>query len=248
MAPIEPREPFDGNDFSNNLFTDLSPILALFGEQVTKQFLSLSLCWADNILLAMGPIGIFTIVVSAIRVGGGPMLKAIVGRDRKEKALVEQELLSSTSDEVCEMWNGSSIVRTRGKPPPSMKTLILNNYERILSVSQALDQKVHHYDSFADNVRYYSHTDPPPDLTLNLNDESSKRAELNLLALFGVLLQTSGLVVAAITEYRWKWKQSGIRDTSFAYPCYLVGSVLLFTGVLACGHIIEDATRKTHLV
>lgn len=28
------------DDFSNNLATDLSPLLALFGEQVTQQFLS----------------------------------------------------------------------------------------------------------------------------------------------------------------------------------------------------------------
>jgi hypothetical protein len=71
---------FDGNDFANNLFSDLAPLLTLFGEQVTKQFLSMSMGWADNILLAMGPLGILTIVVSAIRVGGVPSLKAVVGR------------------------------------------------------------------------------------------------------------------------------------------------------------------------
>ena len=71
---------FDGNDFANNLFSDLAPLLTLFGEQVTKQFLSMSMGWADNILLAMGPLGILTIVVSAIRVGGVPKLKAIIGR------------------------------------------------------------------------------------------------------------------------------------------------------------------------
>jgi hypothetical protein len=71
---------FDGNDFANNLFSDLAPLLTLFGEQVTKQFLSMSMGWADNILLAMGPLGILTIVFSAIRVGGVPSLKAVVGR------------------------------------------------------------------------------------------------------------------------------------------------------------------------
>jgi hypothetical protein len=78
MAPADGE--FDGNDFANNLFSDLAPLLTLFGEQVTKQFMSLSLGWADNLLLAMGPLGILTIVVSAIRVGGVPRLKAIIGR------------------------------------------------------------------------------------------------------------------------------------------------------------------------
>ena len=43
----------DGNDFSNNLFSDLGPILALFGEQVANQFMTGSLGWSDNILFAM---------------------------------------------------------------------------------------------------------------------------------------------------------------------------------------------------
>ena len=43
----------DGDDFSNNLFTDLAPILALFGEQVAKQFMAGSLGWPDKILFAI---------------------------------------------------------------------------------------------------------------------------------------------------------------------------------------------------
>lgn len=43
----------DGADFSNNLFSDLGPILSLFGEQVAKQFMAGSLGWSDNILFAM---------------------------------------------------------------------------------------------------------------------------------------------------------------------------------------------------
>ena len=71
---------FNGEDFSNNLLSDLAPLFSLFGEQATKQFLSLSTCWADSILLAMGPVGIITIVVSAIRIGNVRWLKAIIGR------------------------------------------------------------------------------------------------------------------------------------------------------------------------
>lgn len=69
-----------GDEFSNNLVSDLAPLLTLFGERVTKQFLSMSLGWADNILLAMGPLGIMTVIVSAILVGGIHQLKALVGR------------------------------------------------------------------------------------------------------------------------------------------------------------------------
>lgn len=46
-----------GDDFSNNLFSDLAPLLTLFGEQVAKQFLSQSMGWVDNIIFAMAPLG-----------------------------------------------------------------------------------------------------------------------------------------------------------------------------------------------
>ncbi|RYP78165.1 hypothetical protein DL769_003246 [Monosporascus sp. CRB-8-3] len=103
-----------GDDFSNNLFTDLGPLLALFGERVTTQFMSQSTGWADNVVLAMAPLGILTAIVSAIRVGGPPWLRAIIGRARESRAVAEAELMSSTSNEVCELWNGQEVVRVMG--------------------------------------------------------------------------------------------------------------------------------------
>lgn len=106
----------NGDDLANNLFSDLAPILALFGEQVAKQFLSESMGWADNILFAMAPLGVITGIISAIRVGGPSWLKAIVGRAREGRADVEMELMSSNSPDVGEMWNGQTIVRVLGSP------------------------------------------------------------------------------------------------------------------------------------
>ncbi|KAF4821134.1 hypothetical protein CGCSCA5_v003568 [Colletotrichum siamense] len=78
------------------------------------QFMSQSLGWADCIALAMAPLGIITIIVSAIRVGGPMWLKAIVGRAKENTSVAEMELMSSTSREVCELYNGESIVRCQG--------------------------------------------------------------------------------------------------------------------------------------
>ncbi|KAK6215124.1 ankyrin repeat protein [Colletotrichum tabaci] len=105
------------DDFSNNLFSDLAPLLALFGERVTMQIMSQSLGWADCIALAMAPLGVITIIVSAIRVGGPMRLKAIIGRAKENTSVAEMELMSSTSREVCEMYNGESIVRCQGSAP-----------------------------------------------------------------------------------------------------------------------------------
>lgn len=65
----------------------------------------------------MAPLGIVTIVVSAIRVGGPSWLKAAIGRARENLAVAEVDLMSSTSTEVCELWNGHEIVRSLGSAP-----------------------------------------------------------------------------------------------------------------------------------
>lgn len=106
----------DGHEL-NNLFINIAPILALFGEQVTKQFMSESVGWVDNLMFATAPVGIITAVVSAIRVAGPTWMKAMIGRSREGRANVELELMSSNSLEVGEMWNGQTIVRVLGTPP-----------------------------------------------------------------------------------------------------------------------------------
>lgn len=106
----------DGHEI-NSLFINIAPILALFGEQVTKQFMSESMGWVDNLMFATAPVGIITGVVSAIRVAGPRWMKAMIGRSREGRANVELELMSSNSLEVGEMWNGQTIVRVLGTPP-----------------------------------------------------------------------------------------------------------------------------------
>lgn len=81
------------------------------------QFMSQATGWEDCVVLAMAPLGILTIVVSAIRVGGPMWLKAIIGRARENIATAEIELMSSTSKDVCELNNGKGIVRCQGSAP-----------------------------------------------------------------------------------------------------------------------------------
>ncbi|KAK4066241.1 uncharacterized protein Triagg1_8073 [Trichoderma aggressivum f. europaeum] len=114
---LQPAAADSGDDFSNNLFTDLSPLLALFGERVTMQFLSQAMGLSDCIILAVAPLGIITIIVAAIRVSGPPWLKALIGRATEGSAAAELELMSSTSKEIGELWNGTDVVRCAGSAP-----------------------------------------------------------------------------------------------------------------------------------
>lgn len=104
------------DDFTNNFATDIAPLITLFGEQVTKQFLSESTGFLDNIIFGMAPLGILTAVVSAIRVYGWPGLKAFIGRAQEPHGVAEAELCSSTSNDVCELWSEGGICRVFGRP------------------------------------------------------------------------------------------------------------------------------------
>jgi hypothetical protein len=124
------------DDFTNNLATDLAPVISLFGEQTTKQFLSESVTWTDYFIFAMAPLGmsdsrcqsrpegslmlliagILTALVSAIRVCGSPSLRAFIGRAQEGAAVIESELCSSTSRNVGELYNNGGIARVFGRP------------------------------------------------------------------------------------------------------------------------------------
>lgn len=104
------------NSWTNDFATDLAPILALFGEQVTKQFLSETTSLLDCLIFALAPLGIVTAVVSAIRVSGSTPLKAFIGRAQEPHGAAEAELCSSTSEDVCELWSNGGICRVFGRP------------------------------------------------------------------------------------------------------------------------------------
>ncbi|KAM3447892.1 hypothetical protein MY3296_008308 [Beauveria thailandica] len=95
LALCLPRAHADqGDDFVNNLLTDLAPIIALFGEKVVMQFLSQSLGLADCVALAMAPIGIITIIVGVLIWSGFSVRKPLAEELKKnDKNVAEYALL-----------------------------------------------------------------------------------------------------------------------------------------------------------
>lgn len=102
-------------DFSNNLATDIGPLLALFGDAMTRQYLSESITFLDYLIFALGPIGILTAIVSVARLCGHSTLRAFIGRSQEGESTVEAELCTSTSRDVCELFTKGGITRVIGK-------------------------------------------------------------------------------------------------------------------------------------
>ncbi|KAK0764681.1 hypothetical protein N5P37_002147 [Trichoderma harzianum] len=104
------------SDFSNNLASDLGPLLSLFGEAVTRQYLSESTTFIDYFIFAMAPIGIIGTITAVIRVCGSSSLRAFIGRAQEGQGTTEAELCTSTSADVCELFNKGGITRVLGRP------------------------------------------------------------------------------------------------------------------------------------
>ncbi|WXC67156.1 hypothetical protein SNK03_012925 [Fusarium graminearum] len=129
----------DDAEFAFNLLSDIAPVLALFGEQFARQFMSESLTWFDHLIFAMVPLGIITAITGAIRVHGPQVARSFIGRARENRALAEIELMSSTSDEVCELFNGSSIVRAMGKPKITEFIIFPETYDTLETLYKDFD-------------------------------------------------------------------------------------------------------------
>ncbi|KAK6335252.1 hypothetical protein TWF718_010686 [Orbilia javanica] len=245
------------DDFTNNLATDLAPLIALFGEQVTKQFLSESLSTWDNVIFAMAPLGILTAVVSAIRVCGNSSLRAFIGRAQESPGAAEIELLSCTSDTTSELWHEGGIARVFGSP-------------QILEVvkSETQDEDYKGPDCTA-GIRLFSgaynkgdwdyvkgaHQDLEksqyhrPNLSLNVGIKRQPKIFTYVAAALGIILQTGVLVYAGLTAYVFPERfltENGRPSEIYAFPFTLAGTILLCVGMFLCAFIIEQSTHEAH--
>ena len=199
-------------DFSNNLVSDLAPLITLFGEQVTKQFLSESLDWLDNLIFALAPLGILTAVISAIRVSGNPTLRAFIGRAQEGPGNVEIELLSSTSETVAELWNEGAIARVFGRP----KLLEVVTWTDESSYEDDVKSDEPAYKAEIDLIDRAMREDPPlslpgeytaPNLSINKGIKSLHRKWFHGVAGLGLILQagnTSFIHVYLLTDiFTW---------------------------------------------
>ncbi|KAK3330422.1 hypothetical protein B0H66DRAFT_527778 [Apodospora peruviana] len=66
--------------------------------------------------------------------------KSFIGRARENRALAEIEPMSSTSKEVCEVFNGHSIVRAMGKPKIAQFLVFPDEYDRLQAEYEKVDR------------------------------------------------------------------------------------------------------------
>lgn len=255
-----PAEGWD--NFANNLGSDLAPLLALFGEQVTKQYLSESISKIDNVLFALAPLGLITAIVSAIRVSDSTTLRGLIGRAMESRGEVEADLMSSTSPDVCELWSGAGVVRVLGRP--HLLQLVRVGSESPLDDSAGLytfQEAIHkglyrqqgsqspnaapvdgsNLDSSVEELR---NRQTPPNLSLNVSTKPLPKVAMVSLVIVGVLVQGGVLAFAAIAQYTLKLTKNDLPPPTSGFPVFVAGTVFLAVGMFLCAQVVELSTEE----
>lgn len=173
-----------------------------------------------------------------------------LNRARESLAVAEQELLSSTSDNVCEMWSGTDIVRQLGKPK-SMELILVkdknSHLPKIIALNDAID---HEYMRLKNKNKPILATTPrilasqPPNIALNSEGSSSLKKELWWWAFIGIILQLAAIVFPALATYFWEFSKADSDVQDYAYPCFTAGTLAVVFGVILCSHVIEGVTDE----
>ncbi|KAK0732028.1 hypothetical protein B0H67DRAFT_679539 [Lasiosphaeris hirsuta] len=256
----------DLSDFSNNLATDIGPLLVLFGESMTKQYLSESTSFLDYFIFAMAPIGILTAIISTIRVCGHSSLRAFIGRSQEGDGAVEAELCTSTSRDVCELFNRGGITRVLGKPDileliyfPDSDTQslqLLRGYLKDPNNTDCLDKswwqreddslfRRRTKDSDGKNPFLFA---PNPNLSLNVGIVKPPDWVLYVIAATGFVLQAGVLALAGTGVWILGWNLNGGGSSSasrdYAPAMFITGTALMCGGMWSCAALIGQTTHE----
>ncbi|KAH7125960.1 putative ankyrin repeat protein [Dactylonectria macrodidyma] len=262
------------DDFSNNFATDLAPLVALFGESPTKQYLSECLTIEDIIIFATAPMGVITAVVSAIRVCGTPSLRAFIGKAQEGAGTAEAELCSSTSRDVCELYNNGGIARVFGRPklleivhdtqnprqaffPDDGKipTAGIYSFKRYIKTEKGKQEWVlqstsreRKNASAGQNEEGAPQPQPArfaPNPNLSLNIGIKPHGRFRFIFSAVLGVTLQAFLLVWACLTRYYFKWlRKTREDEYAIPLMLSGTVLLCLGMALCAHLIESKTEE----
>lgn len=244
----------------------------MFGERLTKQFLSESIDILDNVIFALSPLGVLTAVVSVIRICGSSSLKAFVGRAQEGPAEAESELLPCVSASTAELFNDSGVARVYGRP--KIVEIVVweeendkngEKFAKIGTIKEALQEG-----AWSCETKIAPSELPEldiPNLSLNKGiKRRSKRWSCCAVVIGGILQggqfhpmilsqpQSSRrhpgtMIFAALTVFVFPqhFKKNDKAVASYAFPLYLIGTALLFIGMFFCAFIMERSSEEFYL-
>lgn len=182
--------------------------------------------------------------------------------------------LSSTSSDVCELWNGVGVVRVVGAPEILELIYCTNDTDGSAPLSQysgssdcsaevyTLDEakkaglftlkggghsstpEAQTTDPLIGEAENQSHS--PPNIFRNTSVTPVSNLELILVAIIGVILQAGVLVYDGAITYdpRWKKGRGGSPPPNYAFPLTFIGTLLVVIGMFICAMVIDVRTDE----
>lgn len=177
---------------------------------------------------------------------------------------------SSTSTDVCELWNGVGIVRVAGSP--DVVELLYDRasagsnqggptkgvYKRTDILEDSAYERGNHsplQDLLRESLRQWfailwipqpdtesGREIGAPNISLNTSNPAAPMGELCIIAFVGVLFQGGALVLAGFATYEFRWKKGGKDISTWAFPLTLIGSLSVVVGMFICAYVIECST------
>ncbi|KAH8126986.1 hypothetical protein FP744_10007711 [Trichoderma asperellum] len=91
--------------------------------------------------------------------------------------------------------------------------------------------------------------DSAPNVYLNCHDRVG-RGEIYLAAALGIILQLGAILYFGVITYhkpiQYRFLEDGKRVVGYAFPCAVVGSVLLVFGLFICSWVVSESTTETY--
>ncbi|CCX34876.1 Similar to hypothetical protein [Tuber melanosporum Mel28]; acc. no. XP_002841517 [Pyronema omphalodes CBS 100304] len=176
--------------------------------------------------------------------------------------------MSSTSHEVCELWNGQGIVRTMGRPKIQQiiyiasakgpETFGLHTIDSALQAGLLKKIDTQNSPTAVDREKSPQKAQPTPqpddqqaapNISLNL-EKGKEKIQLWAAAICGLLLQSSVLVYSGLLVYLPNLRQKLPKDGSgpWAFPVLAAGTISLVIGMFICSGVVEKSTKETEYV
>lgn len=250
-------------DWSNDFATDLGPLIALLGEQMTRQYLSESTSHADYYIFGLGPLGIINAMVSTVRLCGSSSFRAFFGRAQESDGNIEMELCTSTSRDVCELFTGGGISRVLGQP--NLLELVCTPTHDGQRTKLALSSqyfKDHHknreedpdwkmvkgsiiekeIDRSLSNAMFA----PSPNISINVGIVRRPKWAFLAVSVLGSILHCGLPVLAGVGVWvlDWNLNRNGPAHKHYAPIVYILGTILLTVGLWTCAYLIGQSTDE----
>lgn len=159
----------------------------------------------------MAPIGVITAIVSAVRVYGSPSLRAFIGRAKEGQGNIEAELLSSTSCDVCELFNNGGIARVIGRPKilefvydpdaPAGEFQSPHGTAGITTFEDYCETENGREEWTLEKYKAIENTYLPPNLSHNVGIVRPDEWRFRVVAMLGIVIQSGVLAFAACATY-----------------------------------------------